>query len=237
MKLIASGKVKNLYEYNDQQILIEHTNKATAFNGLKLQNVDTKGDLTNEISSIIFEYLNNLGIDTHFIKQYTANSQICKKATVIPIEFICRNLVAGGLSKKLDIAEGLKLDTPILEICYKRDDLDDPMINDYHAVALKLITADQLTYIYEQILLINEYLKALFLKTNLQLVDFKLEFGFDQDGAIMLVDEFSPDNCRLWEVDTNEKFDKDRFRQDLGDLTPYYAEVLKRLRGAVHEID
>ena len=175
------------------------------------------------------ETLEKAGIKTHFIKALSDREQLVKKVTILPLEVIVRNITAGSFCKRYGVEEGIVLDKPIFEMSYKNDEYGDPLVNDDHAIALKLATQEEIDYIREQTLKINEIMKEFFLKLNLKLVDFKLEFGKDTDGNIILADEISPDTCRLWDVNTNEKLDKDRFRRDLGDLIQGYEEVLSRM--------
>ncbi|MDL2211830.1 phosphoribosylaminoimidazolesuccinocarboxamide synthase [Erysipelotrichaceae bacterium OttesenSCG-928-M19] len=230
-KMLYDGKAKSLYEAdNDDEVIVYYKDEATAFNGVKKASIKNKGLLNNKISSIVFDYLIEQGVKTHFIKRLDEKSQLCKKVTIIPLEFICRNQVAGAMAKRLGMAEGIKLDKPILEISYKNDELNDPFINDdYATTALKVVTNEQLAYCYQQVLEINKLLEALFLKTGISLIDFKVEFGIDKQGAILLADEFSPDNCRLWEIATNRRLDKDVFRRDLDDIKDTYQLVLSKL--------
>lgn len=235
MKLLYTGKAKEVYEYDKDIILMKFTNNATAFNGKKHEQLDNKAIVNNKISLLIFNYLEKNGIKTHLIKKIDDTSQLCHQVDIIPLEVICRNIVAGSMSNNLGIEEGYVLESPVIETSYKKDELNDPLINDYHILVLKICTKEQLEYLYQQTLLINQLLITLFKNINLKLVDFKLEFGLDKNHNIILADEFSPDNCRLWDYDTNEKFDKDRFRRDLGDVISYYEEVFKRLEEYLHD--
>ncbi len=229
MRLLYTGKAKNIYEYDQNHVVMEFTDQATAFNGQKHDLLSNKGYLNNQITILIFKYLHSRGIKTHFIKALDDLQQLCLKVDIIPLEVICRNIIAGSMAQRLGIAEGVVPSEAIFELSYKNDALNDPLINDYHAIALGVVTKEQLSYLYTQTKLINEYLQQLFLEIDLKLVDFKLEFGITSKGEIILADEFSPDNCRLWDVKTNEKFDKDRFRRELGDVMTYYEEVYRRL--------
>jgi phosphoribosylaminoimidazole-succinocarboxamide synthase len=178
----------------------------------------------------MFEMLHEKQIATHFIKNLSEREMLVKKVEILPLEVIVRNITAGSFCKRVGIDEGIVLDEPIFEICYKNDDYGDPMLNDDQAVAMKLANRDELQFLRNETLKINELMKSFFLKMNLKLVDFKLEFGKDCEGNIILADEISPDTCRLWDVDTNEKLDKDRFRSNLGDLVQGYQEVLTRMK-------
>ena len=233
MKLLYEGKAKQLFECeNKDEIYVHYKNSATAFNGVKKEEFEHKGIFNNTITSLIFEYLEKEGVETHFIKKINETDHLCKHVTIIPLEVIVRNIVAGSMAKKYGIEEGKKLAKPVFELSYKNDDLNDPLINDDHAVALEIVTEEELANIREQALKINSLLQKLYLKANLVLVDFKIEFGKDKNGKIILADEISPDTCRLWDKDTNEKLDKDRFRRDLGSVMEAYEEVLRRLEDA-----
>lgn len=228
--LIYSGKAKDIYATtDDQQIVAVYKDQATAFNGGKKEEVVGKGRLNNLISSLIFEKMEAAGIATHFIKRLSDTEQLNKKVGIIPLEVVLRNITAGSFSKRFGVEEGLELATPIVEFYYKNDDLDDPFINDEHVAFLDLASADDLAYIKEETRKINDFLKDLFAQIGLRLVDFKLEFGYDKDGKILLSDEFSPDNCRLWDTDGNH-LDKDVFRRNLGSLTDVYELVLAKLQ-------
>ena len=228
--LLYEGKAKQVYSTeNENEYIVYFKDDATAFNGEKKAEISSKGILNNKISTIMFEMLHKEQIATHFIKNVSEREMLVKKVEILPLEVIVRNITAGSFCKRVGIEEGIVLDEPIFEICYKNDDYGDPMLNDDHAVAMKLATRDELQFLRSETLKINELMKSFFLKMNLKLVDFKLEFGKDCEGNIILADEISPDTCRLWDVDTNEKLDKDRFRRDLGDLVQGYQEVLERM--------
>ena len=231
MKLLYEGKAKQVYETeNSDEYVIHYKDDATAGNGVKHDQFEGKGVLNNTISCIIFDMLEEAGIKTHMIEKINERDIRVKKVEIFPLEVIVRNITAGSFCKRLGAQEGLVLDEPIFETSYKNDDYGDPLINEDHAVALKLATREELAYIKETTLKINELLKAFFLKLNLKLVDFKIEFGKTPDGEILLADEISPDSCRLWDVDTNQKYDKDVFRQDIGDLIETYKAVLARMQ-------
>ena len=228
--LLYEGKAKQVYSTdNENEYIVYYKDDATAFNGEKKASIQSKGILNNKICTIMFETLEKAGIKTHFIKALSDREQLVKKVTILPLEVIVRNITAGSFCKRYGVEEGIVLDKPIFEMSYKNDEYGDPLVNDDHAIALKLATQEEIDYIREQTLKINEIMKEFFLKLNLILVDFKLEFGKDTDGNIILADEISPDTCRLWDVNTNEKLDKDRFRRDLGDLIQGYEEVLSRM--------
>ena len=228
--LLYEGKAKQIYTTdNDNEFVVYYKDDATAFNGEKKAEIASKGILNNKISTIMFEELAREGIESHFIKSISDREMLVKKVEILPLEVIVRNITAGSFCKRYGVEEGIVLDKPIFEMSYKNDEYGDPLINDDHAVALKLATQEEIDYIRAQTLKINEIMKEFFLKMDLKLVDFKLEFGKDADGNIILADEISPDTCRLWDVNTNEKLDKDRFRRDLGDLVQGYEEVLSRM--------
>lgn len=228
--LLYEGKAKKIFSTeNENEFVVYYKDDATAFNGEKKAEIASKGILNNKISTIMFEELAKEGIESHFIKSLSDREMLVKKVEILPLEVIVRNITAGSFCKRYGVEEGIILDQPIFEMSYKNDEYGDPLINDDHAVALKLATQEEIDYIRAQTLKINEIMKEFFLKLNLKLVDFKLEFGKDTDGNIILADEISPDTCRLWDVNTNEKLDKDRFRRDLGDLIQGYEEVLSRM--------
>ncbi|CYX92846.1 TPA: phosphoribosylaminoimidazolesuccinocarboxamide synthase [Streptococcus suis] len=228
--LLYSGKAKDIYATADSdQIVAVYKDQATAFNGGKKEQITGKGRLNNLISSLIFEKLNEAGVKTHFIKRLSDTEQLNKKVEIIPLEVVLRNVTAGSFSKRFGVEEGIVLPTPIVEFYYKKDELDDPFINDEHIAFLELASQDQIAYIKEETRRINGFLKDLFAQIGLTLVDFKLEFGVDSSGQILLADEFSPDNCRLWDADGNH-LDKDVFRRGLGELTEVYEVVLAKLQ-------
>lgn len=228
--LLYEGKAKQIFAAEkENEYRVYYKDDATAFNGEKKAQINSKGILNNKICTLMFEMLEKNNIETHFIKGISEREMLVKKVTILPLEVIVRNITAGSFCKRLGVEEGIVLEEPIFELCYKADEYGDPMINDDHAVAMKLATREEIAHIKNQTLAINEIMKEFFLKMNLKLVDFKLEFGKDENGKVILADEISPDTCRLWDVDTNEKFDKDRFRRDLGDLVQGYTEVLNRM--------
>ena len=228
--LLYEGKAKKIFSTeNDNEFVVYYKDDATAFNGEKKAEISSKGILNNKISTIMFEELAKEGIESHFIKSLSDREMLVKKVEILPLEVIVRNITAGSFCKRYGVEEGIVLDQPIFEMSYKNDEFGDPLLNDDHAVALKLAIREEIEFLRTQTLKINEIMKKFFLKMDLKLVDFKLEFGKDVDGNIILADEISPDTCRLWDVNTNEKLDKDRFRRDLGDLVEGYEEVLARL--------
>ena len=230
-KLFYEGKAKKLYATDDPDLVIqEFKDDATAFNAKKRGTILNKGIVNNAVSAKIFELLESKRIPTHFVRLLNEREMLVKRLEIIPIEVTLRNVTAGGMAKLLGIAEGIRLDFPVLEYHYKRDDLDDPLFNEYHVFALKLATRQELKEIDERSFAVNQILIDFFKTKNLDLVDFKLEFGRHK-GKILLGDEFSPDTSRLWERTTGEKMDKDRFRRDLGKVEEAYQEVYRRVVG------
>ncbi|MFZ3577838.1 phosphoribosylaminoimidazolesuccinocarboxamide synthase [Virgibacillus sp. DJP39] len=230
-ELLYEGKAKKVYRTKDRQdqLVLAYKNDATAFNGEKKSSFDGKGRLNNEISSYIFHYLSEQNISSHFIEKLNETEQLVSETKIIPIEVVVRNLATGSITKRLGIEEKTPFSPPLVELFYKDDALGDPLINDEHALILSDATTEDLAGIKQMTLHINNVLQKLFLEINLTLVDFKLEFGRLKDGSIVLSDEISPDTCRLWDLDTQEKMDKDVFRQDLGDLLHVYKVILQRL--------
>ncbi|WP_291563084.1 MULTISPECIES: phosphoribosylaminoimidazolesuccinocarboxamide synthase [unclassified Clostridium] len=227
--LMYEGKAKKIFSTDKlDEVLVYYKDDATAFNGEKKASIASKGILNNSITSLLFEMLNEKGVKTHFIKKISDREQICKKVEIIPLEVIVRNVAAGSMAKRYGLEEGTELKTTVFELSYKNDDLGDPLMNDYHAVAMEITTFDELYYIYGVAAEVNELLTEFFKAQNIKLIDFKLEFG-RLNGEILLADEISPDTCRLWDMTTGEKLDKDRFRRDIGDLVEGYTEVLNRM--------
>ena len=228
--MLYEGKAKQVFQADDEgQVIIRFKDNATAFNGIKKRTIAGKGALNNAITTIIFEMLHTHGVQTHFIKKLNDCEQLCKKVDIIPLEVIVRNVVAGGMAKRLGMTEGSRPKQPIYELCYKNDDLNDPLINEDHALALGVATVSELAQLKQLALEINGYLLAFFDKFGIDLIDYKVEFGRLSNGAIVLADEFSPDNCRIWDKETGRKLDKDRFRRDMGDVLEAYEEVLDRI--------
>jgi phosphoribosylaminoimidazole-succinocarboxamide synthase len=234
MELLYEGKAKKIYKTdNPNEVVCEFKDSLTAFNGEKASSEAGKGELNCAITTLIFEALEKEGIPTHLIKQIDETKQLVKKVDIIPIEVVVRNIAAGSLSKRLGLKEGVKLPFTIVEFYYKNDELNDPLINDDHAMILNLVNdRKELDILREYGRKINEFLTKFFDKIGLILVDFKVEFGKDKDGNIILADEITPDSCRLWDKKTGKKMDKDLFRFDLGDIKEAYAEILKRLKEA-----
>ncbi len=230
-KMLYEGKAKQIFETaNPNEVIVRFKDDATAFNAQKRGSVDLKGEMNNAITTLIFEYLNQKGIQTHFIRQLDEREQLVKKVNIIPLEMVVRNYSAGSMAKRLGVAEGIKSPVTIFDLCLKNDELGDPLINDHHAVFLGVATYEELDEMYELTSDINEILIELFERMNIILVDFKIELGKTPDGKIILADEISPDTCRLWDRDTMKKLDKDRFRRDLGEVTEAYVEIHERLK-------
>ena len=228
--MIYEGKAKKIYATDDaDKIIVYYKDDATAFNGEKKGSIKDKAVMNNEITSLLFKMLEKNGIKTHFIEKLNDREQLCQKVKIFPLEVIVRNLIAGSMAKRLGIEEGTVPPNTIFEICYKNDEYGDPLINDHHAVALKLATYDELKYIYEVTAKVNNLLKDALDKIGITLVDFKVEFGKNSKGEILLADEITPDTCRFWDKETGKKLDKDRFRRDLGSIEEAYIEVLNRL--------
>ncbi|MEI0445508.1 phosphoribosylaminoimidazolesuccinocarboxamide synthase [Brachyspira intermedia] len=229
-EMMYEGKAKKIYATdNPDEIIVYYKDDATAFNGEKKGSIKDKGVMNNEITTLLFKMLEKNGVKTHFIEKLNEREQICQKVKIFPLEVIVRNLIAGSMAKRLGIEEGTVPPNTIFEICYKNDEYGDPLINDHHAVALKLATYDELKYIYEVTSKVNNLLKDALDKIGITLVDFKIEFGKNAKGEILLADEITPDTCRFWDKETGKKLDKDRFRRDLGSIEEAYIEVLNRL--------
>ncbi|WP_039764346.1 phosphoribosylaminoimidazolesuccinocarboxamide synthase [Caldicellulosiruptor sp. F32] len=227
--LLYEGKAKKIYETDvDDIVIIEYKDDATAFDGTKRGIINEKGIVNNKISNHFFKLLESKGIPTHFIEQIDERRTAVKKVEIIPVEVIVRNIAAGSLCKRLGLEEGTALKRPVLEFCYKNDALHDPQINEYHILALELATEEEINKVVEYSFKINQILREYLKEVNIDLIDFKLEFG-RYKGSIILADEISPDTCRFWDMNTKEKLDKDRFRRDLGNVEEAYKEVLKRL--------
>ncbi|MBD8017845.1 phosphoribosylaminoimidazolesuccinocarboxamide synthase [Kaistella pullorum] len=230
-KMLYEGKAKQIFETNNpNEVIVRFKDDATAFNAQKRGSVDLKGEMNNAITTLIFEYLSQKGIATHFIKQLDEREQLVKKVNIIPLEMVVRNYSAGSMAKRLGVEEGIKSPVTIFDLCLKNDELGDPLINDHHAVFLGVATYEELDEMYELTSDINDILIELFGRMNIILVDFKIELGKTADGKIILADEISPDTCRLWDKETMKKLDKDRFRRDLGEVTEAYVEIYERLK-------
>jgi phosphoribosylaminoimidazole-succinocarboxamide synthase len=229
-EFLYEGKAKQIYSTEDPNLVIIHyKDDATAGNGEKKGTISNKGIINNEITTILFEMLEKNGIKTHLNKKLNDRDQLCEKLEIFPLEVIVRNIIAGSMAKRVGIEEGTKPSNTIFEICYKNDAYGDPLINDHHAVAMGLATYDELKEIYEITGKINTLLIKAFSDEGIDLVDFKIEFGKNSKGEIVLADEITPDTCRLWDSETGKKLDKDRFRRGLGSIEEAYIEILKRL--------
>ena len=227
---LYEGKAKNVFKTDDENLLIvSYTDDATAFNGLKKGTISGKGVINNKMSNLLMALLEKNGIPTHYVEELNDRETLVKKVSIVPLEVIIRNISAGSFSKRYGVEEGIRFDSPTIEFSYKNDELGDPLINEYQAMALKLATKEEIEKIKEYSFAVNEQLKAFWKECGVTLVDFKLEFGRLSDGTIVLADEISPDTCRLWDSKTGEKLDKDRFRRDLGGVEDAYIEVMKRL--------
>ena len=228
--LLYEGKAKRVYATSDPELLwIEYKDSATAFDGKKKAEIEGKGRLNNLISSIIFTRLRERGIDSHFVQQLSETEQLVKKVEIIPLETVVRNYAAGSISKRLGIPEGERLRRPLVEFYYKSDALGDPLLTEDHIEILDLASREEVELLKTKALQVNAALTELFAELGIKLIDFKLEFGRDSQGNILLADEISPDTCRLWDLETNERLDKDVFRRDLGSLTEAYTAILARL--------
>lgn len=229
---LYEGKAKKVFATdNPECVIVSYKDDATAFDGLKKGTISGKGVVNNRMSNLLMQILEKKGVPTHFVEELSERETVVKKVSIVPLEVIIRNISAGSFSKKYGVEEGMVFDEPTIEFSYKNDDLHDPLLNAYHAIALKLATREEIELIKSMAFKINEILKEYFLNLGIKLVDFKLEFGKTADGTIVLADEISPDTCRLWDKDTNEKLDKDRFRRDLGGVEDAYNEVMKRILG------
>ncbi|WP_368505815.1 phosphoribosylaminoimidazolesuccinocarboxamide synthase [Alkalihalophilus sp. As8PL] len=229
---LYEGKAKKIYRTDDENILwISYKDDATAFNGEKKDRLEGKARLNNEISALIFTKLNEQGLESHFVERLSETDQLVKKVEIVPIEVVVRNVVAGSMAKRLGLEEGVELKQPIVEFYYKDDVLGDPLITEDHIALLEAATVDEVEQLKEMAQKVNKLLIELFTTIGVRLVDFKLEFGRSADGELLLADEISPDTCRLWDKKTNERFDKDLFRRNLGNLQAGYQEILTRLGG------
>lgn len=228
--LLYEGKAKKVFATDKSEYLIVcYKDDATAFNGLKKGIITGKGVINNKMSNLLMQRLERAGIPTHFVKELSERETLVKRVSIVPLEVIVRNIAAGSFSKRYGVEEGIVFESPTIEFSYKNDDLDDPLMNEYHAIAMKLAATEEIKLIKKYAFGINELLKAFWAQCGITLVDFKLEFGRLPDGSIVLADEISPDTCRLWDSQTGEKLDKDRFRRDLGGVEDAYAEVMRRL--------
>ena len=226
---LYEGKAKKVYATNDSDIVIvDYKDDATAFNGLKKGTIAGKGVINNKMSNMMFRIMEQHGIPTHYVEELSDRETAVKKVQIVPLEVIIRNTAAGSFSKRYGVPEGTKLPVTVLEFSYKNDDLGDPLINDYHALAMQLATPEEIETIKKMAFAVNDIMKDFFKTLNIDLIDFKLEFGRFK-GSIILADEISPDTCRFWDMTTGEKLDKDRFRRDMGGVEDAYKEVFARL--------
>lgn len=229
LDLLYEGKAKKVYNTEDADILIvDYKDDATAFNGEKKGTIQGKGVINNRMTNYLFQMLEKEGVPTHFVEEISDRETSVKKVEIVPLEVIIRNVAAGSFSKRLGIEEGTNLPAPTLEFSYKDDELGDPLINDYHAIAIGAATREEIDRITELVFKINDFLKKFFAECGIELIDFKVEFG-RYKGGIILADEISPDTCRFWDIKTREKLDKDRFRRDMGNVEDAYIEVSKRI--------
>lgn len=226
------GKAKKVYATDDPTlVLVDYKDDATAFNGQKKGTIEGKGAINNRVTNHLMQLLEKNGVPTHFVKELSARETLVKKVTIVPLEVIVRNVAAGSLSKRLGLAEGTRMGKTVLEYCYKDDELGDPMVNEYHIAAMGWASEAEVAQIAAYSLKVNQVLTDYLKDLNIELIDFKLEFGRVADGTIVLADEISPDTCRFWDTVTHEKLDKDRFRRDMGGVEDAYHEIMKRLMG------
>lgn len=231
-QMIYEGKAKRVYATDDEQLcIVDYKDSATAFNGEKKGTIEGKGVINNRVTNHLMQLIEKNGIPTHFVKELSDRETLVKRVSIVPLEVIVRNIAAGSLAKRLGLSEGTKLSKTVLEFCYKDDALGDPMVNEYHILAMNYCTEDELNLISKYALKINDILSDYLKDLGIELIDFKLEFGKTYDGTIVLADEISPDTCRFWDSKTGEKLDKDRFRRDLGGVEDAYKEIMKRLLG------
>ena len=231
-EMLYEGKAKQVFATDDPEVLLVHyKDDATAFNGLKKGTISGKGAINNRVTNFMMQVLEKEGVPTHFVEELSDRDTLVKKVKIVPLEVIIRNISAGSFAKHYGVEEGIVFDEPTIEFSYKNDELGDPLINEYHALALKLATRAEIDRIKELAFKTNEVMKKFFKERKVDLVDFKLEFGRLSDGTIVLADEISPDTCRFWDSETHDKLDKDRFRRDLGNVEDAYKEMLKRIIG------
>ncbi len=227
---LYEGKAKKVYATDDPAlVIVSYKDDATAFNGLKKGTIAGKGVVNNRMTNMMMRLLEEKGVPTHFVEELSDRETLVKKVKIVPLEVIIRNVSAGSFSKRYGVKEGIVFDAPTIEFSYKNDELGDPLLNTYHALALKLATKEEIALIEKYAFTVNEVLKEYFLALGVKLIDFKLEFGKTADGTIVLADEISPDTCRFWDAKTDEKLDKDRFRRDMGGVEDAYREIFKRV--------
>ena len=230
LQQLYEGKAKKVYATDDPAlVIVSYKDDATAFNGLKKGTIAGKGVVNNRMTNMMMRLLEQKGVPTHFVEELSERETLVKKVQIVPLEVIIRNVSAGSFSKRYGVAEGIVFDEPTIEFSYKNDELGDPLLNTYHALALKLATKEEIALIEKYAFTVNEVLKEYFLSLGVKLIDFKLEFGKLADGTVVLADEISPDTCRFWDAETNEKLDKDRFRRDMGGVEDAYKEIFKRV--------
>ena len=232
MEQLYEGKAKKVFATDDPEVvLVDYKDDATAQNGLKKGTVAGKGAVNNRVTNHLMRLLENHGVPTHFLQELNDRETLVKRVTIVPLEVIVRNIAAGSLATRLGLEEGTKMGKTVLEFCYKDDALGDPMVNEYHIAAMGWATEEELALLCKYSLQVNEVLSSYLKELNVELIDFKLEFGRTADGTIVLADEISPDTCRFWDSVTHEKLDKDRFRRDMGGVEDAYNEIMKRLLG------
>ena len=236
LEQLYEGKAKKVFRTDDPELyIVDYKDDATAFNGLKKGTIAGKGVINNQMTNHLMRRIEKAGIPTHFVQELSERETLVKKVSIVPLEVIIRNLSAGSFAKRYGVEEGIVFDAPTIEFSYKNDELGDPLLNSYHALALKLATQEEIDLIKKYAFAVNDLLRGFMKEIGIDLVDFKLEFGKLSDGTIVLADEISPDTCRLWDEKTHEKLDKDRFRRDLGGVEGAYAEVMQRL--LAHDAD
>ena len=234
LEQLYEGKAKKVYATDDPNlVIVDYKDDATAFNGAKKGTITGKGVINNQMTNRFMAKLEKAGIPTHFVEELSERETLVKKVSIVPLEVIIRNISAGSFAKRYGVEEGIVFDAPTIEFSYKCDELDDPLLNTYHALALKLAAPEEIAAIEKYAFAVNDFLKVFWSSCGVTLVDFKLEFGRLHDGTIVLADEISPDTCRLWDSKTHEKLDKDRFRRDLGGVEDAYAEVMRRMTEAL----
>ena len=232
LDMIYEGKAKKVFQTDDPAlVIVDYKDDATAFNGEKKGTIVGKGVINNKLTNFLMQKLEKAGVPTHFVRELSDRETLVKSVHIVPLEVIIRNVSAGSFAKRYGVEEGIVFDSPTIEFSYKNDALGDPLINSYHAIALKLATPEEIETIKKYAFQVNDVLKAFFLECGINLIDFKLEFGKLPDGTIVLADEISPDTCRFWDSKTGEKLDKDRFRRDLGNVEDAYQEVMRRVIG------
>ena len=230
LEQIYEGKAKKVYATDDPNlVIVDYKDDATALDGLKKGTIVGKGVINNQMTNRLMAKMEKAGIPTHFVQELSERETLVKKVSIVPLEVIIRNISAGSFAKRYGVEEGIVFEAPTIEFSYKNDDLHDPLLNEYHALALNLATREEIDLIKKYSFAVNDVLKAFWAECGVTLVDFKLEFGKTADGTIVLADEISPDTCRLWDSKTHEKLDKDRFRRDMGGVEDAYAEIMKRL--------